>query len=80
MYIDLMYSFISIENDYNGVPNSVTFTPPSKKTCFSVQLTDDNVHEATEGFNINLNLGGTGVASGTFPTTTVRIHDTDSML
>ena len=75
-----MCSFISIENDYSGVPTSVSFTPPSKKTCFNVRLTDDNVHEPTEGFNINLNLGGTGVTSGMFPTTTVMIHDTDSML
>lgn len=75
-----MWYFISIENDYSGVPTSVSFTPPSKRTCFYVQLTDDSVHEPTEGFNINLNLGGTGVNSGVFITTTVRIRDTDSML
>ena len=72
--------FIFIENDYSGVPTNVSFTARSKQTCFNVQLTDDNVHEFTEGFNINIKLNGTGIATGTFPTTTVKIFDNDSML
>ena len=52
----------------------------SKQTCFNVQLMDDNVHEFTEGFNINLKLNGTNVSTGIFPTTTIKIFDKDSML
>ena len=78
--LDIIVPFLSVENDYSGVPTNVSFIAPLTQICFDVQLTDDNVHELTEGFNINLNLDGSDVSTGMFPTTTVKIFDRDSML
>ena len=73
-----MFCFID-NNDYDAGPYTVTIPAGQNDVTFSVSITDDNIHEESETFNLIIDessLPG-GVTSSNSNTVTVTIMDDD---
>ena len=79
MLINLITNYHTfIDNDYNAGPYTVTISPGKNDVTFSVPITDDNIREESETFNLIIDESSlpSGITSSN-PKTTVTIMDND---
>ena len=73
-----MFCFID-NNDYDIGPYTVTIPAGQNDVTFSVSITDDNIHEESETFNLIIDESSlpSGITSSNSNTVTVTIMDDD---
>ena len=78
MMICSCYNFID-NKDYNPGPYTVTIVAGENDVTFSVSITDDNIHEESETFNLIIDESSlpSGVTSSDPNRVTVIIMDDD---
>ena len=64
-------------DDFSGVPNSLTFSATETSKTFTFRATDDSVDDDGESVRLGFSTLPTGVSLGTQRTSTVRIMDDD---
>ncbi len=64
-------------DDYSGVPSSVTFTSGETSKTFTVTATDDSDEDDGESVDLGFGTLPTGVSSGSTTATTVNLVDND---
>ena len=64
-------------DDFSGVPNSLTFSATETSKTFTFRATDDSVDDDGESVRLGFGTLPTGVSLGTQRTSTVRITDDD---
>ena len=66
-----------VDNDYSGIPSSLTFSPNDLKSCFNVSFPDDTEYEVDEAVKISVSPSSDGIEPGSVPETDVIIADDD---
>ena len=64
--------------DYTATTVDLTFGPGIDEVCFDVPITDDQIMEATEDFQIEITSNDPNFQPTTNMTTTINIIDDDS--
>ena len=73
-------SLYHLDNDYSGVPTSVTFVPPNQLSCFNITFPDDTEYEFDEAIKLTIDTTGSGLNPGTITEADVVINDDDGKI
>ena len=79
-----MHVLVGVNNDYGPGPYTNTFLPGRVNSSLTIPITDDNVLEGNEMFNLTVRVTSalilSRVATGSVSQVTVNILDNDRML